>query len=78
MVKPSFFSELKRRQIYRGGVMYVVAGWVVVQVATQVFPYFDIPNWAIRLVVVAILHHANANAARPALDAMIDWAGKQP
>lgn len=31
-----------------------------------------------RLVVVAILHHANANAARPALDAMIDWAGKQP
>lgn len=55
MVKPSFFNELKRRQIYRGGVMYVVAGWVVVQVATQVFPYFDIPNWAIRLVVVAIL-----------------------
>ena len=31
-----------------------------------------------RRVVVAILHHANANAARPALDAMIDWAGKQP
>jgi D-alanyl-D-alanine carboxypeptidase/D-alanyl-D-alanine-endopeptidase (penicillin-binding protein 4) len=31
-----------------------------------------------RLVVVAILHHANANAARPALDAMIDWTGKQP
>jgi D-alanyl-D-alanine carboxypeptidase/D-alanyl-D-alanine-endopeptidase (penicillin-binding protein 4) len=31
-----------------------------------------------RLVLVAILHHANANAARPALDAMIDWTGKQP
>jgi D-alanyl-D-alanine carboxypeptidase/D-alanyl-D-alanine-endopeptidase (penicillin-binding protein 4) len=31
-----------------------------------------------RLIVVAILHHTNANAARPALDAMIDWAGKQP
>jgi D-alanyl-D-alanine carboxypeptidase/D-alanyl-D-alanine-endopeptidase (penicillin-binding protein 4) len=31
-----------------------------------------------RLVVVAILHHPNANAARPALDAIIDWAGKQP
>jgi hypothetical protein len=28
--------------------------------------------------VVAILHHPNANAARPALDAMIDWTGKQP
>jgi|GEM_PF-1908116 len=51
----SFFSELKRRQIYRGGVMYVVAGWVIVQVATTVFPYFDIPNWAIRLVMVLVL-----------------------
>ena len=50
-----FLSELKRRQIYRGGVMYVVAGWVIVQVATTVFPYFEIPGWAIRLLVVAIL-----------------------
>jgi hypothetical protein len=51
----SFLSELKRRQIYRGGVMYIVAGWVIVQVATTVFPYFSIPAWAIRLLVVAIL-----------------------
>jgi hypothetical protein len=51
----SFFSELKRRQIYRGGVMYIVAGWVIVQVATTVFPYFSIPAWAIRLLVVVIL-----------------------
>src|SRR5688572_22784594 len=55
MSAPSFLSELKRRQIYRGGVMYVVAGWVIVQVATTVFPYFEIPSWAIRLLVVAIL-----------------------
>lgn len=55
MSLPSFFSELKRRQIYRGGVMYVVAGWVIVQVATTVFPYFSIPGWAIRLLVVVIL-----------------------
>jgi hypothetical protein len=54
-MKRSFLSELKRRQIYRGGVMYVVAGWVIVQVATTVFPYFEIPNWAIRLVMVAVL-----------------------
>lgn len=54
-LKPTFLSELKRRQIYRGGVMYVVAGWVMVQVATGVFPYFNIPPWAIRFVVVAIL-----------------------
>jgi hypothetical protein len=55
MAKSNFFTELKRRQIYRGGVMYVVAGWVVVQVASQVFPFFSIPDWAIRFVVVAIL-----------------------
>ncbi|WP_405023473.1 D-alanyl-D-alanine carboxypeptidase/D-alanyl-D-alanine-endopeptidase [Limnohabitans sp.] len=31
-----------------------------------------------RWVVVAVLHHANANAARPALDAVIDWVAQQP
>jgi len=51
----SFFSELKRRQIYRGGVMYVVAGWVIVQVSTTLFPIFNIPEWSIRLVVVALM-----------------------
>lgn len=51
----NFFSELKRRQVYRGGVMYVVAGWVIVQVSTTLFPIFGIPSWAIRLVVVALL-----------------------
>lgn len=35
--------------------MYVVAGGVIVQVATRVFPFFQIPGWAIRLVVVAIV-----------------------
>ena len=51
----TFFNELKRRQIYRGGVMYVVAGWVIVQVATTLFPIFNIPDWSIRLVVVALM-----------------------
>lgn len=51
----SFFNEMKRRQIYRGGVMYVVAGWVIVQVSTTLFPIFNIPEWAIRLIVVALM-----------------------
>ncbi|TLX21672.1 hypothetical protein [Thermomonas fusca] len=55
MSASTFLNELKRRQIYRGGVMYVVAGWVIVQVASTVFPVFDIPGWTIRLVVVAIM-----------------------
>lgn len=55
MSAANFFSELKRRQVYRGGVMYVVAGWVIVQVATTLFPIFNIPDWAIRLIVVGLI-----------------------
>src|ERR1700756_5866 len=53
--RPSFFSELKRRNVYKVGAMYGVAGWLLVQVATQVFPFFDIPNWVVRVVVIAIV-----------------------
>src|SRR5438477_8575392 len=53
--KPSFFAELKRRNVYKVAVAYAVVGWLLVQVATQVFPFFDIPNWAVRLVVLAIV-----------------------
>src|SRR6202165_4178242 len=51
----SFFSELKRRNVYKVAVAYAVVGWLLVQVATQVFPFFEIPNWAVRLVVLAIV-----------------------
>jgi TolB-like protein/Flp pilus assembly protein TadD len=53
--RPSFFGELKRRNVYKVAVAYAVVGWLLVQVATQVFPFFDIPNWAVRLVVLAIV-----------------------
>ena len=51
----SFFEELKRRNVYKVAVAYTVVGWLLIQVATQVFPFFEIPNWAVRLVVLAIL-----------------------
>lgn len=35
--------------------MYAVVGWLLVQIATQVFPFFEIPNWGVRLVVLAII-----------------------
>src|SRR5205823_5332588 len=47
----SFFAELKRRNVYKVAVGYAVVGWLLIQVATQVFPFFEIPNWAVRLVV---------------------------
>src|SRR4051794_35174594 len=51
----NFFSELKRRNVYKVAVAYAVVGWLLVQAATQVFPFFEIPNWAVRLVVLAIV-----------------------
>src|SRR5436190_8935267 len=51
---PGFFTELKRRNVYKVAVAYAVVGWLLVQVATQVFPFFEIPNWGIRLVVLII------------------------
>jgi TolB-like protein/tetratricopeptide (TPR) repeat protein len=51
----NFFSELKRRNVYKVAVAYAVVGWLLIQVATQVFPFFEIPNWAVRLVVLFIV-----------------------
>jgi TolB-like protein/Tfp pilus assembly protein PilF len=48
----SFLAELKRRRVYSVAVAYVVVAWLLIQVATQVFPFFDIPNWVVRLVVL--------------------------
>jgi TolB-like protein/Tfp pilus assembly protein PilF len=48
----AFFTELKRRRVYSVAVAYVVVAWLLIQVATQVFPFFNIPNWVVRLVIV--------------------------
>jgi TolB-like protein len=50
-----FFGELKRRNVYKVAVAYAVVAWLLIQVATQVFPLFEIPNWAIRLVVLLLI-----------------------
>jgi len=50
----SFFSELKRRNVYKVAIAYAVVGWLLVQVATQVFPFLEIPNWAIRLIILLV------------------------
>ena len=47
----TFFGELKRRNVYKVAVAYAVVAWLLIQVVTQVFPFFEIPNWAVRLVV---------------------------
>ena len=50
-----FFSELKRRNVYKVAVAYAVAGWALSQGIAQVFPVFDVPNWVIRLIVLLII-----------------------
>jgi len=50
----NFFAELKRRNVYKVAVAYAVVGWVIAQVATQIFPFLEIPNWVVRLVIVLI------------------------
>ncbi|MEP6938160.1 MAG: hypothetical protein ABI846_00225 [Rudaea sp.] len=55
MTSASFLAELKRRNVHRAAVFYAGAAWLLVQVATQVFPFFDIPNATVRVVVIAAL-----------------------
>lgn len=55
MNSPGFFAELKRRNVYKVAVAYIVGGWALSQGVAQVFPVFDVPNWAIRLVVLLII-----------------------
>jgi len=51
----NFFSELKRRNVYKVAVAYIVGGWALSQGIAQVLPVFDVPNWTIRLVVLLII-----------------------
>ena len=50
----NFFTELKRRNVYRAAVAYGVVAWFLTQLTTQVFPFFEIPNSAVRFVVIAL------------------------
>ena len=51
----NFFAELKRRNVYKVAVAYIVAGWALSQGIAQVFPVFDVPNWVVRLIVFLIV-----------------------
>ncbi|MFZ3376451.1 MAG: tetratricopeptide repeat protein [Chthoniobacterales bacterium] len=54
MSEGNFFAELKRRNVYKVAVAYAVVGWLIAQIATQIFPFLEIPNWIVRLVIVLI------------------------
>ncbi len=54
MSERNFFAELKRRNVYKVAVAYAVVGWLIAQIATQIFPFLEIPNWVVRLVIILI------------------------
>src|SRR5499426_1606145 len=51
----NFFAELKRRNVYKVAIAYAVVAWLLMQIASQIFPFFDIPSWGVRLVVLFLI-----------------------
>jgi hypothetical protein len=51
----TFFAKLKRRNVYKVAIAYAIVACLLIQIATSVFPFFEIPNWAIRLVVLLLI-----------------------
>jgi len=50
-----FFEEVKRRKVYRVAVAYVIAAGGIIQLASAAFPAWELPNWALRLVIMSLL-----------------------
>ncbi len=53
MSQRNFFAELRRRNVFRAAAFYAASAWLLVQVATQVFPFFHFAEWIVRCVIVA-------------------------
>jgi TolB-like protein/Flp pilus assembly protein TadD len=51
----NILTELKRRNVYKVAIAYCVVAWLLMQVASQIFPFFDIPSWGVRLVVLLLI-----------------------
>src|SRR5438105_3135390 len=50
----SFFSELKRRNVYKVAITYAVVAWLLVQVGSILFPTFEVPSWVMKVYITAI------------------------
>jgi TolB-like protein len=51
----SLFNELKRRNVYKVAVAYGVVAWLLMQIASQIFPFLEVPNWVVRMVVLLLI-----------------------
>jgi TolB-like protein/Flp pilus assembly protein TadD len=50
-----FFEEVQRRKVYRVAAAYIIAAGFIIQIGSAVFPAWELPGWAFRLVVVLLL-----------------------
>src|SRR5881396_2086279 len=50
-----FFEEVRRRKVYRVAAAYIIAAGGVIQLASAAFPAWELPNWALRLVIAVLL-----------------------
>src|SRR5881409_2309166 len=51
----NFFSELKRRNVYKVAVAYAVIAWLLIQAASIFFPAFDAPSWVMKIFIIVII-----------------------
>src|SRR5215467_3667274 len=54
MSAPTFFSELKRRNVIRMAGLYLVGAWLITQVLSTLLPTFDAPAWVMRVIVTVL------------------------
>jgi len=54
MQSGNFFAELKRRNVYRVAVAYAVVAWLLIQLASILFPTFEAPPWVMKVFIAAV------------------------
>ena len=52
---PGFFEELKRRNVFRVSVVYLIAAWLLAQVADLMLESFHAPEWVIQAILVVLI-----------------------
>src|SRR3954470_15550303 len=54
MSQRNFFAELKRRNVYKVAVAYVVVGWLLIQAASIILPTFEAPGWTMKILIASL------------------------
>lgn len=49
-----FFDDLRRRRVLRVAAVYVVIGWIIIEVSSTVLPPLQLPAWTVTLVIVLV------------------------